>query len=391
MPDLVTYLDFDVILDYTQDKVAITDTSNYPAGVAPGITGIVAFTQPDGITEEGDWSNPDVWWVGGFTYGFKPLRRDVNGGPQNGTYSVTYTIDHPDYLPSSKTKIFELNYTPVTQNTEKVLDLFTPYAAVTDKTNYTANGFVLASGYPQWFWDVQIGNIGSKTANGPTVDLIYNGNYYATEYTVNLYVLPNYVHTTYTWLLVADIIRLPEMKFQLYTPPTIVELQDILKTIKDRTNDGSCDNHDAMQNYIYAYTLFSNILDLLATGNTGPIYDYIQEIMNIYLNSLYVFISGGLPIPPYNYTPPPSVADNAEDPYEFIVPADDWTEWETGKLNMILTHIDLDGIGRKKVQLTNEAEGVSGDMFGYHPPTGKLKYGAYMRQGAWIRAKFKYL
>jgi hypothetical protein len=94
MADLSGYIDFDLLLDFTQNKIILTDTGNYPVGVRQTLTGIVKITQPDGISVQGTFIPvPDIVWNGtDLTQAIKELRLTSKATAQQGTYTIVYQI-----------------------------------------------------------------------------------------------------------------------------------------------------------------------------------------------------------------------------------------------------------------------------------------------------------
>src|SRR4030095_2196184 len=112
MADLSGYINFDLLLDFTQNKIILTDTGNYPVGVEPTLTGIVKITQPDGISVQGTFvPTPDIVWDGtNLTKATKELRLTAQGKPQQGTYTVVYQI-YDGTTVTTLTRQFQLAYT----------------------------------------------------------------------------------------------------------------------------------------------------------------------------------------------------------------------------------------------------------------------------------------
>jgi hypothetical protein len=143
LPDLSAYLNCNIQLNYRTNKLVLHDSSNYPAGVNTGITGIVTITQPDTITRTGSYSTPDVIYSGGvLTDASIDLRLQADGYPQQGTYTVVYQVDHPSYTPTTLTRIFVLSYKGASPIITQLFDVFTPSLKVQDTTDYSKGDLI---------------------------------------------------------------------------------------------------------------------------------------------------------------------------------------------------------------------------------------------------------
>lgn len=282
MASLSPYLDFNVTLNFRTGRIIIEDASNYPTGVAAGVTGIITTLLPDGITDAGDWDNPDVEYVtGALTDGSKELRTQSDGFPQQGTYVITYVVDHPDYTPTTLTKTFILSYKGVTPEITELFDLFSPQLRVQDTTVYTKGGF----GTPTITraWEAVVGNVTTLTGSSSILDLIYNSSYYDAEYEIELIVDLTYVHSTYTYLTVIDR-RTAELETTANAPASFATLSTYLKTIKERFDslESCAQTTAARQDYQYAAALLQHIKNRICDLDTVGLGDQIEDFMNVY-------------------------------------------------------------------------------------------------------------
>src|SRR5580692_6970954 len=113
--DLSSIMNFGVVLNNSGGSplLIFADTSGYPGGVPPLVTGWYSVTQPDGITVNiGSQSSPAIYWNGSqLVQSQSALRMAQNFSFQNGAYSITYNIAVTGYTASPLTKTFTLNYT----------------------------------------------------------------------------------------------------------------------------------------------------------------------------------------------------------------------------------------------------------------------------------------
>jgi hypothetical protein len=302
MPNLSAYLDFNVRMDFNQNKIFIIDTSSYPTGVAENIQGIVTVEQPDSITVEGDFDDPNITYESGeLTEGEVELRLDYEGLPQKGTYTITYTADHPDYSPTSKTKTFEFTYTPVEVSISETFDVFTPNLKLNDDTDYDVDGFDRTS--TSRLWNVTVGNVTTIAGTSSIVDLVYNSNYYDAEYSANLTTNLTYQHQVYDYLTVVDE-QDADYETTANTPPDFPTLQSYLKEIKavfDALNSVE-QTTSRRQSYEYAESILQHIKNRICAGDTVGLYSQVQDFLNVYYDytsSLYV--NTNEPIPTYDY------------------------------------------------------------------------------------------
>lgn len=300
MPDLSAYINFAVQLDYTQNKFVLTDNSTYPVGVAAGITGIFSIQQPDMINEEGDWNNPDVEWNGSaLPDALRDLRRNSQNKPQKGSYTITYQVDHPDYTPTTLSRTFTLDYTPVTGEVTESFDVFTPQLRVTDATVYTQPNYTTASLVRAW--SVTVGTVGTVTGSTATLDLGIGGQYYDAAYTGSFATTVVYQHASLSYLSIKDIIS-GTVDTTANTPPDTCSLLAYLTTIKSRMDAlvNTCQPYEqAKADYEYASNLYFHILERLKAESTSGVIDYVQEFLTIYYNTEPPYINTNTVIDTY--------------------------------------------------------------------------------------------
>lgn len=300
LADLSAYINFSVRLDYTQNKILLTDTGSYPVGVDANITGKFDITHPDLIPQVGSWTTPDVVYdSGALTTSLRELRRSSTNLPQTGVYTITYTIDHPSYVPTVLTKTFNLQFVPVTGSITKNFDVFTPQLRVTDAAVYTVGNFTTTSIARSWV--AQVGTVDTLMGSLATLDLAVSGNYYDAAYVITLGTTVIYTHETYDWLSVKWLVS-SSLSASAYTPPTTCELLAYLDTLKARLDYliGTCQPYDAAKKtYEYAANLYFHIIERLKAETTTGVIDYVTEFLTIYYNAIPNTATFNIPILPY--------------------------------------------------------------------------------------------
>lgn len=297
-------MDFDVLLDFTQDKIILTDTGSYAPGVEQTLKGIVKITQPDGITVEGNFAFPDIVWdgVSDLTKAAKELRRTAQGKPQQGQYIVVYEISDGVQI-SKKTQIFQLAYTRPEHIIKEQFDVFTPQLQVTDITDYAVGGFGLPN--LQRSWIAQIGAPPqTKTGTAVSFDLGIGGVYYDAKYSISLSTIALYTHSSYLFLTVKDTFTTTH-NTQANTPPSTDDLLKYVDAIKVRVDEKQpCgdDCCDEQCDYILAFTLYRHIRDRICKNQTAgepALTDLIQQLLNIYYGYVNDYVNKNVPILPY--------------------------------------------------------------------------------------------
>jgi hypothetical protein len=311
MSDLSAYLDFKISLDFKQGKIVISDTSAYPAGVSSAIKGIISVQQPDRIWVNGDWNSPSIVFQGSvLSSGLVELRSQANGKPQQGVYTITYTVDHPDYTPTTSTKTFILSYAPVEPVIRPSFDVFTPSIKASDSTVYDVSGFNTPSLSKQWH--AQVGTIGSVSGSSDILDLVINSGYYDAVYDITLTVQATYQHTVYSFLTVIDELT-ATYRTTADTPPSFPAMEGYLKEIKSKYDNLSPVQRTVSnrQDYEYAAGLLGQIKSRICKGDTVNLYPQIQDFINVYNQySSSLYQNTNTTIPTYDYSS--VIAEQAE-------------------------------------------------------------------------------
>lgn len=247
MSDLSAYISIGVLLDKANNKITVTDTGTYPAGV--NITASVSITQPDGISVVGSFS--DITSNGGSVS--KELRYAKDGSLQNGQYKITYTAKATSYSDTVLIRTIPFYYKAPELNIEKKVDVFTPYVKVNDATSYNKVGWGTPTVVRAWTTDIdKAGSVIQRiTSTSQLFDMVYSAYYYDAVYHVAFSTTVTWTHLTYTYLSVKDLLT-TSFDIDVYTPPSVDEfiqdLTDLQKAINEGTYCGGgcgCKDNDA--------------------------------------------------------------------------------------------------------------------------------------------------
>lgn len=303
--DLSAYLNFNVTLRYDllSKKIQVTDTSAYPPGVKSGVSGILTIKQPDGITRTGSFASPDIVYNGSeLTTGQVDLRLSTSNQPQNGGYTVTYTVRHADYDDTTITKTFSFSYKEPVLNISKSFDVFTPSLRAVDSTNYTHDGLSLQSVTRSW--SAIIGSLGTKLGSEIEFDLSLGGEYYDAEYAITLETIAEWDITAYPFVTIFDKI-LKITSGAAKAPAVLDQLREDLSVFKIEL-DSLINNpylYDIKNNrYTKASLLLQQMIDLGRSGATENLQSYHAEfVREINDGQVPEYSHTELPIPPYDW------------------------------------------------------------------------------------------
>lgn len=305
MADLSAYINFSVRLDYTQNKILLTDTGTYLAGVDVNLVGKFDITHPDLIPEVGSWTLPDVTYVSGaLTTSLRDLRRSSTNLPQTGNYTITYTIDHPDYTPTVLSRTFNFQYVPVAAVVTEGFDVFTPLLELVDETVYTVANF--NSPTITRAWSVVAGTLGTVTGSTSTLDLAVSGDYYDATYVGTLLTTLIYQHSTLSYLSVKDSVGY-SVDTSANTPPDTCSLLAFVNALKERADllANTCQPYtEARATWQYATSLYMLILQNLLASTTDNVTDYVDELLVLYYNAVPNYTNTNTIIPPYTFCYP---------------------------------------------------------------------------------------
>lgn len=304
MPDLSSYINYRATFDLTgsMPKLVLTDTGTYPVGVDADLTGYFTITQPDGSVYAGSFSNPDVEYVSGaLTEKEHTLALASDGRTQLGTYTVLYSISHPDYTVTTLSRTFVFNYEYPALTLTKGFDVYLPSLIYSDDTVYTQGGYTVSSLTRSWSADMSEGTL---TSNTQEFDLVSGGYYYDSEYAIEFESNVTYTHNTYTYLRVLDSLS-DSIETSADTPPTLEVMYDYLADLKD-TLDSYINNdrlyNDYKRRYEYAASILQTIKNSGCAGDTARLQPYLEEF--ILLTHNYVtpaYTNTGNIIEPYDF------------------------------------------------------------------------------------------
>lgn len=319
MADLSAYVDFSVHLDV--NNVIVTDTSDYPGGVAPTITGIVSCTQPDGITRDGSFTSPDVYWDGSeLTQAEFELRLSDDGKLQNGVYTLVYTVHATGYDPTIKTKSFLIDITYPTADITDLTDVFTPSLEERDDTDYDLDGFGTSTIERAWVALIRyVGtSIATVTGTAQLFDMAYGGYYYDANYSISLVSTVTYqMNGDYDWVTITIKVSGSSV-IDAYTPPTLAELRALIEEMKRQIEAGtwcgnkcncdcgSSDNSNCQccgvdySQWVLAMALYNLIVAKCQADEHDGLYDYVLQLLKVITCGVFSPTHTNTIIPPFD-------------------------------------------------------------------------------------------
>jgi len=300
MANLGSYIDFDVRFDLSGDNpvVILTDTGAYPGGVPAVIKGNFSITEPDtGTVENTDYNNPDVSFEDGAltAFNYSP-RQACDGGVQNGTWTISYTIEADGYDNTSIKKSFYLNFKAPEIDVAPDFDVFTPSLKFRDSTEYTVSGFS-ADISRQWSVKADDGGF-TVTSTNQDIDLKYNNKYYDSAYAAVLNATVTYTQNTYSWLSVKVKLTGNALAYAS-TPPACSTMMNQLETFATEI-ECSCGDVASDKSYVVASTMLRVINKALADANYVGLYDNVVRYEKLVLGS-YTYTNTGGVISAYVY------------------------------------------------------------------------------------------
>lgn len=293
MANLNAYINFSVALDKSDPDnpvIKITDTGTYPSPIDLYLEGIISITQPDGISIDGDFADPDIYSSGGeLVQAEKELRLSDDDTLQNGVYSITYTINVTGYDTTQLTKTFTLDYTAPSLVITNLIDVFTPSIQCVDATIYTQSGFTTTSTVRAWSADISyvVSSVQTVTSTQLLFDMDYNDEYYDAHYAIDLSVTVTYTMTgSYTWVSIIDLLE-GEAQIDAYTPPTLAELAESLNTMYSEIQAGTwcgcnCGCDPDYEAWTRAESLYQNIVVNGQNGDTTGLETKVDQLLKIF-------------------------------------------------------------------------------------------------------------
>lgn len=284
----------------------LADTGTYPGGIPPTITGIFSILQPDGITVNGNFTSPDVYWSGSALFQpDKELRLNTLNQFQNGNYTITYTVRAPGYTDTVLTKTFCLTYTPPSLVLSPGFDVFTPHLQVTDSSEYTISGLTFISILRSWTALINsvLGTPQTITSSLQPFNLIYAGNYYDSEYDVTLTVNPQWQLTAPNpWVTIIDTLT-TTATFFAQIPPSILTLLTDLDTLKSLLDASICNCNDFNSlkcRYLMAQAVYQHLRNRGCAGDLSGLDEYVYQLEKIFNNNqVPVYVNTNTIIPAY--------------------------------------------------------------------------------------------
>lgn len=313
MADLSSVISIAVVLDKSQSPPVfkIVDNSNYPPGVAITIAGILTVTQPDNITVSNtNFATPNIFWdSGALVPANLELRLDNSNTFQRGGsgYAIVYTVRAPGYSDTVLTKVFSLQYTPPPLVITNNFDIFTPDLSVQDSTTYTQTALTFLSVQRSWTADIisVLGTTETITGSGQTFDLAWLGSYYDSEYDIDLTVLPQWqLQSTFDFVTIIDDLATSTVLFA-QIPPTLLELQASLATLKTQVDAAICDCNTyeiLLARYNQASSIYSQLVARGQSGSLAGLNIYVMQLEKIFNNNVNpVYVNTNTAIPAYDW------------------------------------------------------------------------------------------
>lgn len=313
MSDLSQYISIAVVLDKSQPSPVfrIVDNSNYPAGVAQTIAGILTVTQPDNVTVSNpNFGTPNIFWNGSaLAPANLELRLDNTQSFQRegSGYIIVYTVRAPGFSDTVLTKTFSLVYTPPSVVIGNNFDIFTPALSVDDITNYTQGALNYISVFQAWTVDIitVLGVGHTITGGGQIFDLAYLGSYYDSQYNVALTITPQWrLQGASSFVTIIDQLA-TNLTLYAQIPPTLAALQTSLATLKSQLDAAICDcnTYDVLlSRYNLANSIYSQLVSRGQSDSLAGLNVYITQLEKLFNNNVnptYVNTNGI--IPPYNW------------------------------------------------------------------------------------------
>lgn len=313
MADLSSVISITVLLDKSQPTplFRVIDNSNYPAGVAISIAGILTVTQPDNITVANtNFSTPNIFWSGSaLVPADLELRLDNTSSFQRGGtgYTIVYTVRAPGYTDTVLTKVFPLSYVPPTMVITNNFDIFTPDLSVQDSTVYVQTNVDFISVNRAWSADIitVTGTTQTITGTGQTLDLNYLGSYYDSRYDVSLTIAPQWkLQGAYNFVTLIDDLA-DDITLYAQIPPTLAELQTSLATLKSQLDAAVCDCNTAsilLARYNLANSIYSQLVDRGQSGSLAGLDTYVYQLLKIFNNDVNpTYVNTNAVIPAYDW------------------------------------------------------------------------------------------
>lgn len=313
MADLSQYISIAVVLDKSQPSpiFRIVDNSNYPAGVALTIAGILTVTQPDNVTVSNtNFGTPNIFWNGSaLVPADLELRLDNTQSFQRegSGYIIVYTVRAPGYSDTVLTKTFSLIYTPPSVVIGNNFDIFTPDLSVQDITNYTQGSLNYISVLQSWTVDIitVLGVGHTITGSGQNFDLAYLGSYYDSQYNVALTIAPQWqLQGASNFVTIIDQLA-ANTTLYAQIPPSLLALQTDLANLKSQLDAAVCDCNTyniLLSRFNLANSIYSQLVARGQSGSLAGLNVYITQLEKLFNNNVNpTYVNTNTIIPPYDW------------------------------------------------------------------------------------------
>lgn len=361
----VSNISFNVNFDLTSTPtLVLTDTSTVPGGASGKFT----VTLPDNYTRTGSYSSPDISSSGGtFSY---PLRLDSKGNVQTGQYTIKYEIQTSDLVVSTFTRVFQFYYTPAILVMTEKFDVFSPVLGYSDDTIYQVSGFT--AGSVTRAWSGVSAPTGTIVGTSQSFSLAYGGLYYDANYTISLTSSLSYTHQTYSWLTVQETIT-KSVSTYAQTPATIPQIVVLISALKTKL-DGLVNTiqlyNDTKEDFQYAESLFTHIIDKVKVTNMDSIYVDLKNLITVlHNNQIPIYTPTNTVINPYDLSPlAATVGVNATSQYNYIATAGQTVFNATYTINQAYVYLNgsklnsIDFTATNGTSITLASPALAGDV-----------------------------
>jgi hypothetical protein len=301
MASLNTHISFGVrFLLGSTPSIQLTVNTDLTSSEQVNFTGYFSITQPDGVTETGSYSSPDIAWTGSALNVFsKTLRLNSSQQFQNGIYSITLFANQPSYTPGTFTRTFSFTYTPVLQSIAGTFDLYTPILSYLDNTIYSKSDFSIITQSSSWAATTIAGAVTPSTAS--LFVLLIGGNSYDATFNITYSKSVLYQGLTDVWLTVSQLFSYA-VTSKSYIPPSMVTMLTYLNALKAQRDATMCDN-SLQETYQNAAILYQHIRTKVCMRDVSDLKTYFDEFYRLthnYQSSAYQ--NTNAIIPAYDFT-----------------------------------------------------------------------------------------
>ena len=285
------------------------------------LVGYFYIKQPDGLDRTGSYVASDVVWNGiAYNLFSIPLRLGSDGNYQRGAYTITFFASEPNYTPGQFTRVFNVQYIPVTQTLVKNFDCFTPSLSYSDTTNYAVGNYNITTSSSVWAATCPAGSVNSIIS---FIDLKIGGSYYDCLYTISYIKNILYTHQTDTWFSVTDW-KTNNILAAAFIPASMSFLLTFLVAIKNaRDAAANCAGNYVMLDELFedADQIYQFMRTRVCAQNTiglGNTFDEYYRITHNYQPQVYVNTNAA--ITAYDFTSGCGGSGGGTSAYSFASP-----------------------------------------------------------------------